>query len=44
MKTPKPSHRHLSWSRILLAAVIVWIVLLTILILLDPRAAGGLSP
>ncbi|MDP4503725.1 hypothetical protein [Nonomuraea turcica] len=41
MKTPKFPPRGLSSSRILLAAVIAWIVLLTVLILLDPRSAGA---
>ncbi|GIH97029.1 hypothetical protein ACFFMN_36335 [Planobispora siamensis] len=40
MKTPEPPPRGFSWSRLLLAAVVAWIVVLTVLILLDPRAAG----
>jgi hypothetical protein len=28
-------------SRVMLAAVIVWILVLTVLILIDPRSTGG---
>ncbi|MFI7707333.1 hypothetical protein [Nonomuraea sp. NPDC049480] len=40
----KPSdffHRRLSLSRLLIAAVIAWIILLTVIILLDPRGSAG---
>jgi hypothetical protein len=32
--------RRLTPSKILLAAVIAWIIILTVLILLDPQASG----
>ncbi|WP_276615438.1 hypothetical protein [Nonomuraea basaltis] len=40
MKTPKFFRRGLSLNRLLLAAVLAWIVVLTVIILLDPRGAG----
>ncbi|RVX45028.1 hypothetical protein EDD27_7804 [Nonomuraea polychroma] len=40
MKTPKSSRRRPSLNRLLLAAVVAWIAVLTVIILLDPRGAG----
>lgn len=34
-------HRRLSLSRLLIVAVIAWIILLTVIILLDPRGSAG---
>jgi hypothetical protein len=39
VKTPKSSRRP-SLNRLLLAVVVAWIVVLTVIILLDPRGAG----
>ena len=38
----KKLRRRYSTARLLVAAVVAWIVLLSVLILLDPRAAGPL--
>lgn len=43
MNPDKYLRRRPSLSRLLLAAVVAWIVFLTILILLDPRSAGPTS-
>ena len=40
MKPAKLFRRTLSPSRLLMAAVIAWIVLLAVIIVLDPRGAG----
>ncbi|MFI6291184.1 hypothetical protein ACIBEJ_06325 [Nonomuraea sp. NPDC050790] len=40
VKTPGSSRRRPAIAKILLATIIAWIILLTVLILLDPAGAG----
>ncbi|MFI6510415.1 hypothetical protein ACIBCT_22655 [Streptosporangium sp. NPDC050855] len=40
VKPPGPRPRKLSVGHLLLAAIIAWIVLLTVIILLDPAASA----